>query len=253
MLAAGSWLCSGYVTDIEKTIRNKLKKKNVESMGFLEKPILVLSWIILVFVEMSCKKQVKTTCGVYDRLYTHASFPIGTAVDNLLLQRDTIYQRILNSEFNSITPENIFKPAYLHPEENVYNWVEADILTQYCKAHNQRIHGHTLIWHQQNPQWMDGFSGTSQDWDEMMKKHITTIVRYFSNTVRSWDVVNEAFNEDGSLRNNIWLQHIGPGYIEKAFRYAKEADPDVKLFYNDYGLESNPTKLKAVLHFFLMT
>jgi endo-1,4-beta-xylanase len=205
---------------------------------------------IFVLIEMSCRKPLEGKCNVKDPLYARVTFPIGTAVDNFFLQSDSIYQVISNSQFNSFTPENIFKPAYLHPEEDVYYWEDADFLAQYCRARNKRIHGHTLIWHQQNPQWMSDFSGTSQDWDVMMKKHIISIVTHFGSTVSSWDVVNEAFNEDGSLRDNIWLQHIGPSYIEKAFQYAREANTHVKLFYNDYGLESNPTKLNAVLHFF---
>jgi endo-1,4-beta-xylanase len=222
-------------------------------MRFPEKPIVALfhmSVAVLILLTTSCKKQVNNSCDLDEGLYFQSSFPIGVAVDDMLLQNDSSYQLIANSQFNSVTPENSFKPAYLHPEENVFNWIDADKLTLHCRVNNQRIHGHTLIWHQQNPQWMVDFTGSSHDWDLMMQKHITTIVRYLGNTVFSWDVVNEAFNEDGSLRDNIWLQHIGPSYIEKAFKYAREANPHAKLFYNDYGLESNPTKLNAVLRFF---
>jgi endo-1,4-beta-xylanase len=81
----------------------------------------------------------------------------------------------------------------------------------------------------------------------LLKTHIQTIVGRYKNDILSWDVVNEAFLEDGSLRNSLWLQKLGPAYIEKAFRYAREVAPDALLFYNDYNLESNPAKLNSVL------
>jgi endo-1,4-beta-xylanase len=210
------------------------------------------SWLCLIVVLaiMSCKKRTTSICSNDIALFSFSNFPIGAAVDDLLLQNDSNYQKVFTKQFNSATAENIFKPAYLHPEENLYNWADADELITFCRNNNMRVHGHTLIWHQQNPAWMNEFQGSKAEWEAMMKLHIVSIVRYYSHRIFSWDVVNEAFNEDGSLRDNIWLQHIGPSYIEKAFKYAHEANPEAKLFYNDYGLETNPTKLNAVIRFF---
>lgn len=203
----------------------------------------------LIALFSCCVKQELKTCTSDSSLAGQADFPIGAAADPLLLSSDSIYRHLFFSQFSSATAENSFKPAYLHPEENTYQWNEADEFVSQCRSHQMRVHGHTLIWHQQNPQWMNAFAGSSEQWEQMMKSHIVSIVRYFRPTVLSWDVVNEAFNEDGSLRNTIWLQHVGSSYIEKAFMFARQASPEAKLFYNDYGLETNPAKRKAVLAF----
>jgi endo-1,4-beta-xylanase len=97
---------------------------------------------------------------------------------------------------------------------------------------------------------MENFEGNSTDWENMLKDHVQTIVTHCKRYVRSWDVVNEAFNDDGSLRNNIWLQHIGKSYIEKAFRYAYGADSTAVLLYNDYSIEKYGPKLNSVISLF---
>ena len=204
---------------------------------------------LVIFLFSQCRKSIPSDCDTATPLFLSSTFPIGAAVDDLLLNNDSLYRKTFLKQFNSATAENIFKPAYLHPEENLYHWNDADKLLKLCSDHNIRLHGHTLIWHQQNPLWMESFQGSQQAWDAMMRLHIHTIVSYFKQTVLSWDVVNEAFNDDGSLRKTIWLKHIGPSYIEKAFQYAHEANPRATLFYNDYNLETKPIKRKAVLQF----
>ncbi|WP_167856718.1 endo-1,4-beta-xylanase [Hymenobacter aquaticus] len=157
------------------------------------------------------------------------------------------YQELAAGQFNSVTPEYEFKPDALHPAPAAYEWAAADALADFCRQHNQRLHGHTLIWHQALPRWITEFAGSQAEWDALLKDHIQTVCRHFRGQVSSWDVVNEAFEADGTLRSTIWLRHLGSGYLEKAFRYAHEADPDALLFYNDYDLESNPVKRRAVL------
>ncbi len=209
-------------------------------------------YILFITVPLlfGCKKPASTVCSDQSALCEQTDFKIGTAVDISLLFSDVAYAEIARKQFNSITPENTFKPTEIHPSENGFNWTEADQLQEYCRLNNKRLHGHTLIWHQQLPGWMEQFNGNAEEWDTMMKTHIQEIVRHFKGKVSGWDVVNEAFNEDGTLRNNIWRQHIGDLYLEKAFNYAHEADPAALLFYNDYGLESNSTKRTAVLSHF---
>jgi endo-1,4-beta-xylanase len=207
--------------------------------------LLLFSLLLLLF--FGCRKNDIPACDDSDSLYSYSNFPVGVAIDFQELSSNMTYKEIAIRQFNSVTPENLFKPEYLHPEPGFFNWADADSLVGFCIANNKRIHGHTLIWHQQLPQWIQGFQGNSHDWDLLMKIHIQTIVSHFKGKVSGWDVVNEAFNEDGTLRNSIWLQKLGAGYIEKAFLYAHEADPDVLLFYNDYNLESNPNKRNSVL------
>lgn len=203
--------------------------------------ILVLAGLV------SCHKAPLELCDAGQALFSYYPFPVGVAINPNELYPNSEYQRIATHHFNSVTPENIFKPSYLHPGPGRYEWADADQLAAFCRANNQRLHGHTLIWHQQLPGWMSGFSGSPAEWDALFRDHIQTICRHFRGQVRSWDVVNEAFDADGGLRSTLWSQHLGSNYLEKAFRYAHEADPDALLFYNDYDLESNPAKRRAVL------
>lgn len=199
---------------------------------------------ILIFT--SCKK-LNYECEYEPKVYQKYSFKIGSAVDLNYLNSDAQYENILNETFNSITAENVFKFEYLHPENGVYNFIESDQIALYATNNNKRLHGHTLIWHNQLPTWLIDFQGNRNEWIELMRDHIQTVVSHFKGQAVSWDVVNEALNEDGSLRNSIWKQKIGNDYIELAFRFAHEADENALLFYNDYSLESNKIKRKAAI------
>ena len=203
--------------------------------------------LALAGLLVACRKEPGGPCDASQPLYAAYPFPVGVAVNTDALDANPAYEAVAARQFNSVTPENIFKPSYLHPGAQDYEWGEADQLAAYCQAHQQRLHGHTLVWHQQLPRWMREFAGSPADWEQLLQDHIQTICRHFRGRVSSWDVVNEAFEADGTLRNTIWRAHLGDGYLEKAFRYAHAADPDARLFYNDYDLESNPVKRRAVL------
>jgi endo-1,4-beta-xylanase len=195
----------------------------------------------------ACRPAAPGPCDGVAALHAAYPFPIGVAVNPARLYAPGDYQRLATQHFNSITPENIFKPSYLHPTPGQYAWAEADQLADFCRAHGQRLHGHALVWHQQLPAWMEHFAGSPGEWDALLREHVQTICRHFRGRVSSWDVVNEAFDADGGLRSTIWSRHLGAAYLEKAYRYAHEADPAARLFYNDYDLESNPAKRRAVL------
>ncbi|WP_421752118.1 endo-1,4-beta-xylanase [Croceimicrobium sp.] len=203
--------------------------------------------MIIVLLASACKPKHTESCTLEPALYQVADFPIGCAVDLNQLEFNPNYAQLLGQQFNQLSPENLMKAEHIHPQVNTYNWSEADRLVNYCQQESKSLHGHTLIWHQQLPTWMEHFSGTKSEWEAMFKDHIQSMCRHFKGKVRAWDVVNEAFNEDGTLRNSIWKQHLGAGYIEKAFRYAHEADPDALLFYNDFNLVLSPKKREAVL------
>lgn len=202
--------------------------------------------LVMTFIG-SCTKTNERICSDNGSLFQSTAFRIGVAVNDQELKFNTQFADIAQRQFNSITAENTFKANVLHPELNLYNWSEADKLADYCTQNNKRLHGHTLIWHQQLPEWITNFQGSKTDWENLFKQHIQTIVTHFKGKVESWDVVNEAFNEDGTLRNSIWKQKLGNDYIRRAFEYAHEADPEALLFYNDFNLESNPTKRNNVL------
>jgi endo-1,4-beta-xylanase len=136
----------------------------------------------------------------------------------------------------------------LVPSEGVYFWDDADLILEFADKINADVHGHVLVWHSQQPDWLDDYEGTSEDWENLLENHIQTVVGRYKGTIDSWDVVNEAFNDDGSgFRNTNWYENIGEDYLENAFRWAHEADPDAILYYNDYSLSENTSKLDFVI------
>lgn len=175
-------------------------------------------------------------------------FPFGASINTNLLKNNPVYRATAAREFSSLTPENVMKMATIHPSMNVYSWDNADTLVGFAGQNNQRVHGHTLIWHQSLPAWITTFAGDSSAWENLFKTHIQTVVSHFAGKVTSWDVVNEAFNDNGSLRDSasVWWKHLGRDYIARAFVYAHAADPAALLFYNDYGHEYSAAKLNAI-------
>lgn len=174
-------------------------------------------------------------------------FPIGAAMNPNLLNTNALYLGLAAREFSSVTAENYLKMGNVHPTSDRYDWTGSDVLVNFAETNRQRMHGHTLVWHQSLPGWVTNFVGDSLAWEGLFKSHIQTVVGHYKGRIASWDVVNEAFGDDGSLRPTIWLTHLGRDYVARAFRYAREADPTVKLFYNEYGHEYSAKKLAAVL------
>jgi endo-1,4-beta-xylanase len=176
-------------------------------------------------------------------------FPVGAAVVKELLD-DPLYANTLIKEFSSLSSESNFKFGSLHPSENKYTFEKADAIVAFAQKHNMRVHGHTLLWaHDGNePQWIKDYQGDAKAWDKLLKDHITTVLKHFKGKVQSWDVVNEAVKEGGAYTNSIWYRKLGKDYIIKAFKYAQEADPNVKLFLNDYGQEYGGGKMKELLN-----
>lgn len=166
-------------------------------------------------------------------------FPIGAAVDS---GETTSHAALLKAHFNSVTCENEMKFASLEPNENSFSYSSADAIVNFALQNNMKVRGHTLVWHSQNPDWL--FAGATKDTLlARMKNHISKVMAHFKGKAYAWDVVNEAIMEDGTYRDgneaddskkSQWYAIIGESYIEEAFRAAHEADPDAKLFYNDY-------------------
>jgi endo-1,4-beta-xylanase len=174
---------------------------------------------------------------------------IGTAVDMNALNNEPTYNARVASEFNSVTPENVMKWQVVEPTQGVLDFSQADELVAFAEAHHQRVRGHTLVWHNQLPTWLttgvaNGSIAPAQLRD-ILRQHIMDEVGHFKGEIAEWDVVNEALNEDGTLKNTIWLQNLGAGYIADAFRWAHQADPHVKLFYNDFNLDNLSPKSNA--------
>jgi len=166
-------------------------------------------------------------------------FKFGAAVSAGILKTNAAYRALVAREFSSITPENAMKFGVIHPAENTYAWADADTIVAFAQQYGKRIHGHTFIWHNNVPTWLANYVGDSAAWENIMKTHIQTVMARYKGIVSSWDVVNEAVNEDGTMRSTIWSQHLGAGYIARAFQYAHDADTSALLFYNDYNHESS--------------
>src|ERR1041384_5792159 len=131
-------------------------------------------------------------------LWKTASFPVGVAINTDKLKNDEKYWTTAISQFNSFTPEKILKAQFIHGRKNTFDFSEAVRLMLFCKEKGIRLHGHTLVWHKAIPEWMESSSTLHVNWDSLLKNHITTIISHCKAYIRSWDVVNEAFNEDGT-------------------------------------------------------
>lgn len=164
-------------------------------------------------------------------------FAIGTAMNTVQIEeRDPKAAILIPQQFNMATPENIMKAEIIHPQWDTYNFEPADKLIEYGKKNNIKINGHTLIWHSQLP----GFARKIESADSFklfFTNHINTIARRYSGKVFSWDVVNEALNEDGTMRKSIFLNKMGDDFVTEAFRLAQAASPNTELYYNDYNNE----------------
>jgi endo-1,4-beta-xylanase len=202
-------------------------------------------FLILQIYNLSAHAQNK---GLKD--YYKNYFPIGVAVSVNDISNPAEVKLILQ-QFNSLTPENDMKMGPIHPEENVYNWKNADSIVAFAQAHGLKVRGHNLCWHEQTPAWLfkgaDGKLVTKDVLLKRLKTHITTIVKRYKGKIYAWDVVNEAIDDDSTkfLRNSLWYQICGDDFIIKAFEYAHEADPKAILFYNDYNTE-RPQKRERV-------
>lgn len=199
-------------------------------------PSNLLAICLLISVGASQARETDTLAGAYE-----GSFKMGAAIGSSLLAKpEGRLARIAAEQFNSATPENCMKWSPIHPSPGNYNFADADRFVELGVANDWWIVGHTLIWHQQTPEWVFvGESGKPLTRDQAlarMRDHIQTVVGRYRGRVHAWDVVNEALNEDGSLRDTKWRQTIGDDYLQHAFRFAAEADPDAELYYNDYNL-----------------
>lgn len=175
-------------------------------------------------------------------------FHWGAAVNISLMKNNPRYNSLVQKEFASLTAENAMKFRALQPTQGAFSWSDADYLVDFAAQHNRRVHGHTLIWYKSLPTWLETYNGDSATLENIMKTHIQTVVARFKGKVTSWDVVNEAFEDDGTLRNSLWQQKLGADYIARCFEYAHQADPDALLFYNDFGHEYSSAKRTAIIN-----
>jgi endo-1,4-beta-xylanase len=174
------------------------------------------------------------------------SLTIGAAVAPGPLRDEQAYAQALSHEFSILTPENAMKFGPIHPQPDQYHFTDADTIVEFAMAHDMLVHGHTLVWHQQQPSWINDSEWTREELLTVLREHITTVVGRYKGRVAVWDVVNEALLDNGKLRQTVWLKVIGPDYLDLAFQWAHEADPDALLIYNDYNNEGMNGKSDGV-------
>jgi len=181
--------------------------------------------------------------------------PKGTVIGVAINQRqfegtDTAAVEIITRQFNQISPENALKFQPTQPAADRYTFDAADHYVQFGLDHHMQVVGHNLVWHSQTGAWVfEAQDGKRADRDTLlgrMRDHIRTVVGRYKGKIHGWDVVNEAIDEDGSLRKSPWQVGIGDDYVAKAFEFAHEADPDAELYYNDFNLEK-PAKRAGVI------
>jgi len=191
-------------------------------------------------------------CPSGDSLFALAcqhNLPIGSAVRNSALtdENDPEYRQILASQFNMATPEYYMKFAPIHPEPDIYDFEQSDIFVDYAEQNNMLIRGHTLIWIVEDPDWINNGDWTRKQLIEVMHDHIATVVGRYKNRIYSWDVLNEGIDDETlELRQSKWMEVIGAEYVDLAFQFTHEADPDALLFYNDYDGEGLGDKSDAI-------
>ncbi|HXX16267.1 MAG TPA: endo-1,4-beta-xylanase [Candidatus Eremiobacteraceae bacterium] len=179
------------------------------------------------------------------------AFVIGAAVNAAQFTgKDARGAALIKTQFNSITPENVLKWENVHPRLDTYAFDLADKYVAFGEENHMFIVGHCLVWHNQVPSEVfrdaQGNLVTRKVLLKRMRDHIHTVVGRYKGRIKSWDVVNEALNDDGSLRETLWLKIIGKDYIAKAFQYAHQADPQAQLTYNDFSLENEPKRNGAI-------
>jgi len=219
----------------------------------IQKMIVAASVAAILIGFTGCAPSQKKEVTLKDTF--KKDFLIGGALNrNVVTGRDPNAAAIVEKHFSTATSENDMKWQLIHPEPNQYNWGPADSYVAFCEKNKMVVIGHTLVWHGQTPRWVfQDDSGGTISRDALlarMKDHIMTVVGHYKGRIKGWDVLNESLDENGGLRaRSPWVRILATGsedtkyeFIEKAFQWAHEADPDAQLYYNDYNLETSKAK-----------
>jgi endo-1,4-beta-xylanase len=204
---------------------------------------VIMAFVLLATVQTKAQKTLGQA--------TKGKFLFGVAVNMQQVNGvNPVETELIANEFSAIVPENCMKPQPIHPEESRYNWEDADKFIAFGEKNKQTVTGHCLIWHSQIGKWFfvdsEGKDVTPEVLKERMHQHISTVVGRYKGHIKGWDVVNEAFEDNGTYRNSKFYQILGKDFIKYAFQFAHEADPNAELYYNDYNVET-PAKCDAIV------
>lgn len=212
-----------------------MRKNSFKSLSVALVVFLTALTICLVTVNAATPtgKRLK---DIQSKVLVGTEFPSGFTT----MSDSSTFLSTAASEFNLVTPENCMKWDATEPSQNNFNFSEGDKLVDWAQTNNFKVHGHALVWHNQTPSWVQNLSASAMQ--SAMYNHIDKVMGHYKGKIPLWDVVNEAFEEDGSYRNSFWYRTLGKSFIENAFIRARAADPDAKLIYNDYNLEYTGSK-----------
>lgn len=206
--------------------------------------ILIIASTCCLLACNSAKKSISKIASL--KTVFKNDFLIGTALNAVQIEeKEPNAAALVPQQFNAVTPENIMKAAIIHPGWDKYNFDLADKLVGYGKKYKIKINAHTLIWHSQLPVFMRNIKDADSV-KQYFTNHINTIAARYNGKVFSWDVVNEALNEDGTMRKSVFLDKLGPDFVTDAFRLAEKASPNAELYYNDYNNEQPKKRVGCI-------
>jgi len=209
-------------------------------------PRSCLCWCLLALLPITCSAQ--TLRQEADR----TGVLLGAAVNAAYLS-EPAYTSILAREFNMVEPEDATQWSTVHAAEEVFDFTQADRIVLFARTHGMKVRADTLLWGRHNPAWLTDTHYTPNELSNLLHDHIRRVMSHYRGQVFAWDVVNEAFDENGHLRHSIWYNQPGIGmaekgtaFIEQAFRWAHAEDPQALLFYNDAEDEAANPKSDAI-------
>ena len=216
------------------------------SIGNRKTPVTLRSPLALLLLYAAALPGMPLHAETLRDLAGRRSVGIGAAVDAKALRDNAEYRAVLCREFTMVVAENAMK-MWIQQERGKFSFSDADEIVAFAQSNKMRVRGHTLVWHQSLPRWFMTGSWSRAETLSVLSQHIASVVGHYKGAVYAWDVVNEAVEDDGSMRKTVWLDRIGPDYLDHAFRLAHAADPKALLFYNDYGAEWPCRKADAIL------